>query len=232
MDENLIARKVERLNHSLDSAHAEYLLEHCLQIEFLEKIALVSSFGTEAAILLHIISKIKPDLDIIFINTGKLFTLTLKYRDQLVEQFGLTNVIEIRPDDGEILKLDPSGELWSINSDKCCEIRKVRPNEIALSDYDAIITGRKRYHGGSRINLKKFEYQDGKFKINPLAFWERIQINSYFDKYEIPRHPLLARGFLSVGCHHCSEPNFDANNPRAGRWKGKDKTECGIHLSK
>ena len=222
--------KVNRLNRSFENASAEFLLEHVLTNEFPDKTALVSSFGTEAAILLHMISRINPDLDVIFINTGKLFTLTLKYRDLLVERFGLTNVKEVRPKLDDLEKYDPNGDLWMNDVDACCHIRKVKPNNNAVSEFTCLISGRKRYHGASRVTLKKFELSEGQIKVNPLAYWERAQINSYFEKHGIPPHPLLERGYLSVGCHHCSSPSFDPSNPRSGRWTGKRKTECGIHL--
>lgn len=223
-------RKVERLNNSLESASAEFLIEHCLNFEFNGEIALVSSFGTEAAILLHIVSLMDKQLPIYFINTGKIFTLTLRYKDDLINLFDLRNVREVHPEKSELADLDANGQLWASDTEKCCKIRKVKPNQKILSEYNCWITGRKRFHGGSRNNLRKFEYLDGKIKVNPLIYWERKQINSYFEKNRIPRHPLLEKGFLSVGCHHCSEPSFDQKNPRSGRWKGKDKSECGIHL--
>lgn len=225
-----LERKVERLNNSLSGASAEFLIEHCFNFEFNREIALISSFGTEAAILLHMVSLLDKYFPIYFINTGKIFTLTLRYKVDLINQFDLRNVTEVHPEKGDLEDLDPDGQLWATDTENCCKIRKVKPNQKILSDYNCWITGRKRFHGGSRNSLRKFEYLDGKVKVNPLIYWERRQINSYFEKNGIPRHPLLEKGFLSVGCHHCSEPSFDQKNPRSGRWKGKGRSECGIHL--
>ena len=227
--EFLAKTRVERLNTSFEGASAYFLLEHALTFEFPNNIALVSSFGTEAAILLHMVSRIKPETDVVFIDTLKLFTLTHKYRDHLIESFGLKNVKTFKPNPEQIRKHDPDGNLWESDTDKCCQIRKVETNEAALKPYESWITGRKRYHGGSRLHMKKFEWIDGVIKINPLANWKMRDIQHYFDANNIPRHPLYERGFLSVGCHHCSMPSTDPNDPRSGRWQGKDKTECGIH---
>jgi len=227
--ENLAQIRVERLNTSFESASAYFLLEHVLTFEFPNKIALVSSFGTEAAILLHMISRIRPQLDVVFIDTLKLFTLTHKYREQLTGLFGLQNVKVFTPDQSLIAQHDPTGDLWSKDTEKCCDVRKVTTNNLALKPYDSWITGRKRSHGGSRLHMKKFELVEGVIKINPLANWKTSNINHYFEKHNIPRHPLYERGFLSVGCHHCSAPASDPNDPRSGRWQGQDKTECGIH---
>jgi len=230
-DEELSQIRVGRLNTSFESASAYFLLEHILTFEFRDKIALVSSFGTEAAILLHMVSQIRPELDIVFIDTQKLFTLTHKYREQLTDLFGLKNVKIFTPAPNILKEQDPQGDLWSRDTKKCCDIRKVTTTDLALKPYKSWITGRKRSHGGSRLHMKKFEWVDGVIKINPLANWKTSNINHYFDMHNIPRHPLYERGFLSVGCHHCSAPSSDPNNPRSGRWQGQEKTECGIHKS-
>lgn len=225
--------QVDRLNKSFEGASAFVLLEHVLTFEFKKsEIALVSSFGTESAILLHMISQIDAKTDVVFMDTLKLFKLTQKYREQLTDLFKLENVKIFQPDPKELAEHDPQENLWFKDSDKCCEIRKVNTNNRVMKPYMSTITGRKRSHGGSRMRIEKFEFVDGVVKINPLANWKMQDINHYFEANNIPRHPLYERGFLSVGCHHCSEPTTDLNDPRSGRWKGKDKTECGIHMPK
>lgn len=199
-----------------------------IQFEFRGKIALVSSFGTEAAILLHMVSEIDRSTDIVFIDTGKLFTLTHQYREHLTDLFGLTSVKTQKPSSDDLQSHDPSGTLWETNVDKCCEIRRIRPLNKALGQYRCWITGRKPIHGGERSNLAYFELVEGQIKVNPLAALRKQHINFYYAKHKIPPHPLVDRGFLSVGCHHCSAPADDPNDPRSGRWKGLGKAECGI----
>lgn len=207
------------------------LLSEMINHTFQNKIALVSSFGAESAVLLHIISTIKKDLPIIFLNTEKLFGETLRYKDQLIALLGLSDVRSIRPDPEKVERLDSDGILWYGNPDVCCTIRKVEPLEKALKNFDAWITGRKQFQSDLRKELPLIEYTDnGKIKINPLATWKKGQLNEYFKEYNLPRHPLEAEGFLSIGCMPCTDRVKPGEDARSGRWKGCDKTECGIHL--
>jgi phosphoadenosine phosphosulfate reductase len=210
---------------------APELLRAMIEDEFPGQIALVSSFGAEAAILLHMVADIDAATPVIFLDTEKLFGETLRYRDQLTERLGLTDVRSIRPGPQRIQSLDPDGVLWYGNPDMCCFIRKVEPMRRALTGFSAWITGRKRFHGGERAELPAIEAaDDGRIKINPLAGWHRDDIDHYFATHDLPCHPLEADGFLSIGCMPCTDRVKPGEGARAGRWRDLEKSECGIHL--
>lgn len=209
---------------------ARELLAEMIRREFPGRIALVSSFGIEAAVLLHMISTIDAATPVIFLDTGKLFGETLRYRDELVRRLGLIDVRSIQPDATRLATEDPAGSLWQSDPDRCCAIHKVEPLERALAGFDAWINGRKRHHSGTRSALPVVEAADGRIKINPLASWGPAEIDAYFAAHDLPRHPLEADGYRSVGCLPCSDRSQPGEDARAGRWRGRDKTECGIHV--
>jgi phosphoadenosine phosphosulfate reductase len=212
-------------------ASAEELLAAMLLDHFPGRIALLSSFGAESAALLHMISRIDPATPVIFLDTGKLFPETLLYRDRLVAQLGLTNLIEARPEAARLRQIDPDGLLWQSDPDMCCWQRKVEPTDAALAPYAAWITGRKHLHGGLRTALPAVEQDEsGRIKINPLVGWSRAKIDAYFADNALPQHPLVMRNYRSIGCAPCTRATATGENPRAGRWSGTAKTECGIHL--
>ena len=212
-------------------ASPEDLLNAMLHIHFPGKIALLSSFGAESAALLHMVGRIDPHTPVIFLDTGKLFPETLDYRNRLVAQLGLTNLIEAHPDPARLATLDPDGLLWQTDPDMCCWQRKVEPTDEALAPYDAVITGRKHVHGGLRATLPMIETDDaGRTKINPLVGWSRAQTDYYFAENGLPQHPLVMRNYRSIGCAPCTRATAPNEAPRAGRWAGTAKTECGIHL--
>jgi phosphoadenosine phosphosulfate reductase len=214
----------------IDTSPAEFVLEAMIH-RFPGTIALVSSFGTESAILLHMISEIDKATPVVFLDTGKLFPETLAYRDLLVAQLGLSDVRIIRPNGKQLAAWDPDGRLWQKDVDLCCAIRKTNPLDEALENFDAWITGRKRSQGGSRTNMNLVEAgPDGRTTVNPLAFWDDAQIEDYFVSHNLPRHPLQAQGYTSIGCATCTLVPRPGENKRSGRWAGLDKTECGIHM--
>ena len=196
------------------------------------RIALVSSFGTESAVLLALAAEADPAFPVIFVNTGKLFGETLRYRDQLVRRLGLTDVRTIGPTAEELADGDPDGLLFTRSPDACCHLRKTIPLDRALQRVDAWVTGRKRFQAATRAALPLFEAGEGKVKINPLASWDRRRIEEEFARRDLPRHPLEADGFLSIGCFTCTERVAPGADPRSGRWAGTAKTECGIHTYK
>jgi len=207
------------------------LLDAMIHREFAGRIALVSSFGAEAAILLHLVATVDPATPVVFIDTGKLFGETLRYRDQLAARLGLTDVRTIKPEPARVEQADADGVLWYGNPDMCCYIRRVEPLQRALLGFDAWISGRKGFHGGERQGLPRIEAgDDGRIKINPLAYWQKIDIEDYFARHSLPRHPLEADGFLSIGCMPCTDRVAPGEDMRAGRWRGSGKSECGIHV--
>lgn len=206
------------------------LVQSCMSDLALDRICLVSSFGIEAAVLLSMVSDIHPAFPVAFIDTHKLFPETLAYRDELISVLKLTNVKTIHPDYVDLESSDPDGVLWEENSNSCCTIRKVLPLRRALKSYDVWISGRKRYHGGSRSYIPKIENFEGRVKINPLADFTAEEIQGYFTSRSLPVHLLREKGYLSVGCVPCTSLPADENDVRSGRWKGQGKQECGIHL--
>jgi sulfate adenylyltransferase subunit 2 len=200
--------------------------------EMPDQIALVSSFGAESAVLLAMAAEVDPAVPVIFLDTGKLFGETLTYRDKLVRALGLTNVHTFRPDPDVEAKLDRPGTLWRDNPDACCAFRKVEPLERALKPYAGWITGRKRFQSVGRAALPVIEVEDGRIKLNPLARWGAKEIEAEFKRRDLPRHPLVADGFLSIGCMPCTARAAPGGDARSGRWAGLEKKECGIHLSR
>ncbi|MEM9170246.1 MAG: phosphoadenylyl-sulfate reductase [Pseudomonadota bacterium] len=198
--------------------------------EFKGRIALVSSFGAESASLLHLVASVDAATPVIFLDTGKHFAQTLAYRRTLAETLGLKNVLDVQPAEGDLRAGDPDGKLWSTDPDACCALRKVRPLHSALAGFDAWISGRKQFQSAGRARLPKVELAPPHSKINPIAEWSREDVAAYAVKHELPAHPLVADGYPSIGCWPCTAPSDDPSDPRAGRWTGRAKTECGIHL--
>ncbi len=198
---------------------------------FAPRLALASSFGIESAVLLHMAAAIDRDLPVIFLDTGKLFAETLAYRDALAARLGLRDLRIARPDPAAVVARDPSGGLWREDPDLCCRHRKVEPLDAALAGFDAWITGRKRAQGGARAGLAAIEREpDGRSRINALAAWDAGDVARYFARHDLPPHPLAAAVYRSVGCAVCTRLTAPHEDARAGRWAGRDKTECGIHL--
>ena len=225
-DQIAASRLAERF-HALDP---QKLLRLTIEDLFPGRIALVSSFGSESAVLLHMVSQIDPATPVLFLDTLHLFPETLAYRDALVSRFGLTNVETLKPDPETLAREDPENFLWSSDADRCCAIRKVEPLAKALKNYDAWITGRKRFQAMTRTALPLFESDGDRTKLNPLAAWTRADLTAYFEKHGLPAHPLVAKNYLSIGCLPCTSPVRPGEDARAGRWRGRGKTECGVHI--
>jgi phosphoadenosine phosphosulfate reductase len=214
-----------------DRSDASAVLRLALREVFPGQVALVSSFGTESALLLDLAAEIDRAVPVIFLDTGKLFPETLEYRDTLIDRLGLTDVRLVRPEPRSLAAGDPDGGLWREHADRCCSLRKTLPLRSSLQGFDAWITGRKRFQSTARRDVGLFEPDDaGRVKVNPLAFWSADRIAAEFERRQLPRHPLEAFGFLSVGCTTCTAPVAHGADRRAGRWPGQEKTECGIHL--
>jgi phosphoadenosine phosphosulfate reductase len=224
----------EALNVRFAASTTQQMIEAVLGEGLAGRIAVVSSFGAESAVLLHLIARVDPAVPLLFLETGKHFPETLAYRDALVSRLGLTNLINLTPDPDLLAKRDEQGLRWSYDPDGCCEIRKVLPLAAALSGFDASFTGRKGFQSASRNGLRRFEVDNtdlqGRLKVNPLADWSGDQIASYFAATGLPPHPLVEQGYPSIGCSPCTTKVAPGEDPRSGRWKGWDKTECGIHV--
>jgi len=230
-----IPQRVARLNTRYQSHGAISVLTDALSDPEIGRIALVSSFGAESVVLLHLISILDRSVPVLFIDTDMLFAETLTYQTDLAAKFGLTDVRVLRASPTAIFDRDPENLLHLYDSDACCDLRKIEVLETGLSGFDAWITGRKRYQGGARQKLPFFEPDmasgpDGRIKINPLAHWARGDVRAYIENNNLPRHPLVAQGFASIGCKPCTSRVELGEDSRAGRWRNSEKTECGIHF--
>ncbi|TFU01295.1 phosphoadenylyl-sulfate reductase [Polymorphobacter arshaanensis] len=219
---------VDALNARFDGVATDVWLPELLG-ELHGRVAAVSSFGTESAVLLHLVAGIDKAVPVIFVNTQKIFGETLAYRDELAEKLGLLDLREYRPNPRILAEKDATSLRWSYDPDGCCDIRKVEPLRRALAGFDAWISGRKGFQTG-RGGLPKFELDEGRLKINPLADWDKDRISAHFVAAELPPHPLEAQGYPSIGCVPCTSKVLPGEDPRAGRWRGWDKNECGIHV--
>lgn len=225
---------VSALNARFDGVGTRELLETTIRESLVGPLAIVSSFGAESAVLLHLVAAIDPSVPVLFLETGKHFPETLAYRDALVARLGLTDVRSLAPDAAELDAKDASGLRWSYDPDGCCQIRKVRPLARALRGFDATLTGRKGFQSSERSGLPRFELDKsdsaGRIKVNPLIDWSADQIADYAIAAGLPPHQLVAQGYPSIGCSPCTTKVATGEDPRAGRWRGWDKTECGIHV--
>jgi phosphoadenosine phosphosulfate reductase len=177
------------------------------------------------------VARINPDTPILFLNTGKLFGETLRYRDRLQDALGLGDVRSLSPSLDARQAADPEGTLWSRDTDACCNLRKVVPLNRALAPFAAQITGRKRFQTRERANMQPVEFHEGRFRFNPLWQWNLEQLEAYMQTHKLPRHPLVEDGYPSIGCMPCTRRVQAGEDYRAGRWSGLDKDECGIHLT-
>lgn len=219
-----------RFEQRFAALDARAVLRMCIQDLYPGRIALVSSFGADSAVLLHMVSTIDKATPVIFVDTGHLFPETLAYRDELVDRLGLTDVQAASPTAEDLAVEDPEAFLWSSDPDRCCTVRKVQPLGRAVAGYEAWITGRKRFQSDTRATLPLFEAEGERTKINPLAGWNATRLLAYLDRHDLPRHRLVAKGYPSIGCIPCTSAVRPGEDARAGRWRGKAKTECGIHL--
>jgi phosphoadenosine phosphosulfate reductase len=222
----------EELDHALRDASPAEIIAAALKTVGREKLALVSSFGTESATLLKVMADVDPAIPVIFLDTGWLFEETLAYRDTLIATLGLTDVRSIKPAEETLSREDPDRDLWFSDPDACCRIRKVEPLARALKPFDAWLNGRKRFQGSSRADIPVVEDDGARLKFNPFANVSREELEAIFARAKLPRHPLVASGFLSVGCMPCTSRTAEGEDERAGRWRGRAKTECGIHTMK
>jgi phosphoadenosine phosphosulfate reductase len=218
------------LNARFEDVDTLAMLKTVFAEGLLGRTAVVSSFGTESAVLLDLIARADPTIPVIFVDTLKMFPETLEYRDTLIRQLGFTNSWTVEPDAVVLAAKDDKGLRWSYDPDGCCEIRKVEPMRRAKHGLDSWISGRKAFQSQTRQNIARFEIEDGRLKLNPLGDWVKADLEAYFVERDLPRHPLEADGYLSIGCQPCTSKVAPGEDPRAGRWRGWDKVECGIHV--
>ena len=218
-----------RLEDRFAKVKASSLIRLAIEDLFPGRIALVSSFGADSVVLLHMVAQVDPATPVVFVDTGQHFEETLSYRDALVARLGLTNLINAEPDAAVTAAEDPEKFLFASDPDRCCDIRKVEPLARALDGYDAWITGRKGFQSATRSRVPLFEAEGDRVKVNPLVGWSASDLLDYIRAADLPPHPLVAKGFPSIGCLPCTSRVAPGEDPRAGRWRGRTKSECGIH---
>lgn len=207
------------------------MLDQALSRNLYGRTAVVSSFGADSAVLLHLVSRITRDAPILFVDTRMMFQETLNYQLELAREFGLKDVRQITANDVDLRRNDVFGRLHKKDTDACCDLRKTKPLEKALEPFDAWINGRKRQQSQSRSSMKPLEVDaHDRIKVNPLLHWDNEDIKAYFDLHHLPQHPMVSKGFTSIGCAPCTAKPSPGSDPRSGRWQGQDKTECGIHV--
>ncbi len=216
----------------LDALHGDALAEEVIEVAadlFGSRLTLVSSFGADAAVMLHLVSRIDPGIRVVFLETGRHFPETLVYIETLRDRLGLLDIRFERPDADRLGTEDAGEDLYARNADRCCDIRKVRPLREALRGAQAWLTGRRRDQTPERRFIPVFEPDGARIKINPLAAWSAADMRRHARRHDLPAHPLVAKGYPSIGCLPCTQPVEDGQDARAGRWRGLGKTECGIH---
>ena len=222
----------DELDRALRDASPAEVVSAALKAVGREKLALLSSFGTESATLLKVVADVDPAIPVIFLDTGWLFEETLAYRDKLIAMLGLKDVRSVKPAEETLSREDPDRDLWFSDPDACCRIRKVEPLARALKPFSAWLNGRKRFQGNARADIPVVEDDGARLKFNPFANVSREELEAIFTRAKLPRHPLAASGFRSVGCMPCTSRTTEGEDERAGRWRGRAKTECGIHTMK
>lgn len=202
-----------------------------LAVETFPSLTLACSFGAEDVVLVDMLQKINPNVDIFYLDTNVHFAETYETRDRLEQHYG-TKFVQVLPK----LTLDEQAEkfgdeLWKSDANQCCNIRKVDPLTDILKNYDAWITGIRRDQAPTRANAKKVEYdvKFGLIKFNPLAGWTSEDVWNYIRENDVIYNPLHDRNYPSIGCTHCTRPVAEGEDPRAGRWASIEKTECGLH---
>lgn len=217
----------ERLNEQLEHNSTAEILSWAFEC-FGERLAITSSFQTQSIPLLHMVAQHIPEAPVLFLDTGFHFPETLAFRDQLMEDWGL-RVINLGYEQGHGEFLRRFGALYKKDPDACCRLNKVEPLAKGLAKYDAWITGIRRDQTLNRSDTPILSRRsDGLIKICPMATWTDHDVNRYISREHLPSHPLLSKGYMSIGCAPCTQPAF--GDDRSGRWAGTAKTECGIHL--
>ena len=221
---------LDAVNARFEGAEPPIILEWTRRT-FAPDVLLTCSFQHDGVVLAHMLTQIAPDVPVVFINTGFHFAETLAYRDDIVSRLAIRNFVELSPIMPRAEFAATHGlDLHARNPDLCCHINKVEPLRRHLPGVRAWINGRRRDQGITRQQIRVVEaYQDGLYKVNPLASWNSRDTFYYMQRHDIPTHPLFEKGYASIGCEPCTRPILSGEDERSGRWAGQDKAECGIH---
>ena len=221
------------LNIAFEDAHPREVLSWALERSGLERIAIASAFQAEGTVVMHLATRIRPDIPILFLETGYQFAETLAFKEQLADRLGL-HVVDLVGEhtvEGQAAELGP--RLYERDPERCCELNKVQPMFQALRDLDAWITAFRRESSPTRATapfVQQYELEPGRWivKVNPMAAWSRQQVWAYLKEHDLPHNPLYDLGYSSIGCAPCTRMRFADEPERAGRWAGLSKWECGI----
>lgn len=226
---NITSQEIETKNREFETATPQQILQWAIP-RFTPGIGMTSSFGADACALIHMATRVDPNLPIYFIDTLYHFKQTIAYKERLRELYDL-NIIDVRPTMPRDRFIAEYGDdLNQRDPDKCCEINKVEPFQKAIASLKVWITGIRREQSKTRADAKFVEiYSDGPIKINPLLNWTKKEVWKYILANKIPYNPLADAGYKSIGCEPCTRPVGEGEDERAGRWAGKEKTECGLH---
>lgn len=224
-----IEEKAAWLDETYGHLSASEIVRLSIETLFPGSIGTVSSFGADSAALLKLIADVDPATPVAFLDTGQHFGETLDYRDRLAADLKLSSLQIVHPKADALTRFDPANDLHKTDTDRCCDIRKVEPMARAVAPFDAWFTGRKRYQSAQRADMAVFEAVGPRIRINPLARWTTEDQAAFMRDHDLRQNPLVAFGYLSVGCFPCTQPAIDGDE-RSGRWAGQAKTECGIHL--
>ena len=226
---------VRDLNQRFETAAPEDIVRWALAEAGLGRIAIASAFQAEGTCLIHMATRVVPDVPILFLETGFHFAETLAFKERLTEQLGL-NVVDLVGEYTVERQTEEFGpRLYERDPKLCCQLNKVAPFDRALRGFDAWLTSMRRDSAWTRRNtpiVSQTEFEDGTtlVKVNPIAGWTRQQAWSYLKEHDLPHNPLYDLGFASIGCAPCTRMVFAGEDERAGRWSGLLKTECGIHV--
>ena len=221
---------IAKVNLELEGRQAEQIVQWAVD-QFGNAMAMSTSFGAESAVLLHLATQVKPDIKVLFVNTGFLFDETLVFRDQLTKMLNL-NLIELKPEIPTAQFIKERGELWKHDPDACCAFNKIAPFQRAIPELGlrCWLAGLRRDQSPSRSNAPFASIRpDGVYKLHPIASWNSRTMHQYLKCHSLPFHPLYEYGYASIGCTHCTRSLLEGENSRAGRWSGASKTECGLH---
>ena len=224
---------IQTWGDSLEGSQPQAILAAAIA-QYRPRIIVACSFGAEDVVLVDMVHRIDPSVGLFYLDTEFLFPETYATRDRIIERY------ELKPAQVHQVKslLTPEGQaqqhgeaLWSSNPDQCCQLRKVEPLKRILGGYDAWITGIRREQAPTRASARPIEWDRTVqlVKVNRLVLWTWSDVGTYINVYEVPYNPLHDQNYPSIGCTHCTKPVMPGEDPRSGRWQGRDKTECGLH---
>ncbi|MGA8275220.1 MAG: phosphoadenylyl-sulfate reductase [Thermoplasmata archaeon] len=230
------AAQAEEWSRELEGRPAAEIVRWAVD-RFGDGLVIGSSFGKDSLVIMDLARRLRPDIPVLFLETGYHFAETLQFRDQLRSE-SKVNIVDVRPD-RSVPEQDAEfgAELYARAPDMCCEMRKVAPLHRALAGRRAWMTGVRRSQHPQRAGTPVVQWQElpgdgnGIFKVNPLVAWPLSDVDAYLEEHQLPRHPLWAKGYPSVGCAPCTAPASLGEGERAGRWKGQGKVECGINVA-